>query len=73
MYFVILFCVGSALPSCFGTGHVTVMSTPPRKMEYSGVRQHRCFSALDSCSACSEWKDLKRTAKSSLPQVKPGA
>ena len=23
-----------------GTGHVTVLSTPPRKMEYSGVHQH---------------------------------
>ena len=25
----------SAPPSCFGTGHVTVLSTPPRKAEYS--------------------------------------
>ena len=48
---------GSALPSCFGTGRVTVLSTPPRKMEYSGVRQQRCSSALDFCSACSEWKE----------------
>ena len=44
-------------PSCFGTGHVTVLSTPPRKTEYSGVRQHRCSSALDFCSAWSEWKE----------------
>ena len=29
---------GTAPPYCFGTGHVTVLSTPPRKMEYSGVR-----------------------------------
>ena len=39
--------VGSAPPSCFGTGHVTVLSTPLRKMEYYGVCQHRCSSALD--------------------------
>ena len=43
-------CTGSALPYCFGTGHETVLSTPPRKMEYSGVRQHRCSSVLDFCS-----------------------
>ena len=44
----------SAPPSCFGTNHVTVLSTPSRKKEYSGVRQHRCYSALDFCSVCSE-------------------
>ena len=46
--------VGSALPSCFGTGHMTVLSTPPRKMEYFGVCQHTFSSALDFCSACLE-------------------
>ena len=48
---------GSDPPSFFGTGHVTVLSTPPRKTEYSGVRQHSCSNALDFCSACSEWKE----------------
>ena len=48
---------GSAQPYCFGTGHVTVLSTLPRKMEYSGVRQHRFSTTLDFCSACSEWKE----------------
>ena len=43
---------GSDPPSFFGTGHVTVLMT-----DYSGVRQHRWFSALDFCSACSEWKE----------------
>ena len=47
----------SATPSCFGKGHVTVLSTPPRNTQYSGVRQHRCSSTLDFCSACSEWKE----------------
>ena len=32
--------VGSVPPSCFGTGHVTVLSTPSRKAEYTGVLQH---------------------------------
>ena len=36
---------------------MTVLSTPPWKMEYSGIYQHRCSSALDFCSACSEWKE----------------
>ena len=45
---------GSTLPSCFGTGHMTVLSTPPQKTEYAGVLQHGCSSALDFCSACSE-------------------
>ena len=49
--------VGSVPPSYFGTGHVTVLSAPPLKMEYSGVRQNRCSSAFDFCSACSEWKE----------------
>ena len=53
---------GSDPPSFFGTGHVTVLSTPPRKTMYSGVHQHRCSSALDFCS-----EGVKRTAKSSLP------
>ena len=48
---------GSAPQSCFGSGHVTVLSTPPRKMDYSGVPQHRCSRALDFCSASSEWKE----------------
>ena len=48
---------GSAPPSSFGTGHVTVLSTPPPNTEYSDVRQHRCSSTLDLCSACSEWKE----------------
>ena len=30
--------VGSAPPFYFGTGHVTVLSAPPWKMEYSGLR-----------------------------------
>ena len=38
---------------------MTVLSVPPWKMEYSGVRQHRCSSALDFCSAGSEWKELE--------------
>ena len=38
---------GSALPSCFGTSHVTVLSTPPWKTEYDRELQHRCSSALD--------------------------
>ena len=46
--------VGSATPSCFGTDHVTVLSTPPRKTEYTGVLQHRYSCALDLCSACLE-------------------
>ena len=33
---------------------MTVLSTPPRTMKYSGVRQHRCSSALDLCT-CSAW------------------
>ena len=45
---------GSAPPSCFGTGHVYFLSTPPRKKEYAGVIQHGYSSALDFCSACSE-------------------
>ena len=45
---------GSALPSCFGTSHVTVLFTPPRMTEYAGELQHRCSSALDFCSACSD-------------------
>ena len=45
---------GGALPSCFGTGHVTVLSTPRRKMEYARVLQHRCSSAIDFCSDRSE-------------------
>ena len=49
--------VGSAPPFYFGTGHVTVLSAPPWKTEYSGVRQHRCSSALDFSSTCSEWKE----------------
>ena len=44
--------VGSASPSCFGTGHVTVLSIPHWKTEYSGVRQHRFYSALEYCSVC---------------------
>ena len=32
------YCVGSAPPFYFGTGHVTVLSAPPWKMEYSGGR-----------------------------------
>ena len=46
--------LGSAQPSCFGTGRVTVLSAQPRKAEYARVIQHRCSSALDFCSACSE-------------------
>ena len=38
--------VGSARPSCLGTGQVAALTTP--------VRWHRCYSALDFCSACSE-------------------
>ena len=49
----------STPPSCFGTGHVTGLYTSPRKMEYPGVRQHRCSSALDFSSAFSEWKEKK--------------
>ena len=44
----------SALPSCFGTCHVTVLSKPPWTVDYAGVLQHRCSSALDLGSACSE-------------------
>ena len=31
----------------FRTGHVTVLSTPPWKMEYSSVLRNRCFSIFD--------------------------
>ena len=58
---------GSASPSCFGTGHVTVPSTPYRKMELSGVHQDRCSSALDFCSVCSEFKEYREL----LNQVHP--
>ena len=58
---------GSAPPSCFGTGHVTVLSTPPWKTEYSGVRQHRCSSTLDFFSACSEWKDEREQLNQVCP------
>ena len=40
---------GSAQPSCFGTGHMTFLSTPPWKEEYAGVLQHRCSSVFDFC------------------------
>ena len=39
--------VGSAPPSWFGTGHVTILSTTPRKMKYAGVLQHRCFCDIN--------------------------
>ena len=32
-----------------------VLSIPPRKMEYYGVRQYMYSSDLDFCSACSVW------------------
>ena len=43
---------------------MTVLSTPPRNTEYSGVRQHRCSSTLDFGV-----EGVKGTAKSSLPLV----
>ena len=46
--------VGNAPPSCFGTEHVTGLSTLLRKMEYTGVLQYRCPCALDLCFACPE-------------------
>ena len=48
---------GSAPPSCFGTSHMAVLSTPPQKTEYSSVHQLRCSSTLDFCSACWEWNE----------------
>ena len=45
---------GSAPSSCFGTGLATVLSTPPRKMEYAGVLQHRSSRDLGLCSVCPE-------------------
>ena len=47
---------GSAPPSCFGTGHVTVLSSPPRKTEYAGVVMINLPVHL-ICSACSEQKE----------------
>ena len=29
--------IGSAPPAYFGTGHVTVLSAPPWKVEYTGI------------------------------------
>ena len=60
-------CVGSAPPFYFGTGHVAVLTAPPWKMVYSGVRQHRCSSALDFCSACLEWKELREQLNQVCP------
>ena len=48
----ILVHASSALPFCFGTGHVTVLSTPPWKMEYVEVLQHRSSCPLDFCYDC---------------------
>ena len=39
--------VGSAPPSCFGTCHMTVLTTTPPKTEYTEVLQHRYSCALD--------------------------
>ena len=48
---------GSDPLSCFGPGHVTVLSKPPQAREYPGIRQLRCSSGLDFCSVCSELKE----------------
>ena len=57
--------VGSAPPSWFGTGHVTVLSTPPRKMKYAGVLQHTCFCALDLYLICVQPDRNKRSKENS--------
>ena len=57
---------GSAPPSCFGTGHVTVLSTPSRKTEYALVLQQR-FQCTWFLFCLFRVKGIKRTAKSILP------
>ena len=48
---------------------MTVLSTPPRNTEYSGVRQHRCSSTLDFCSACSAWKEYREQLNQVCPMI----